>query len=81
MDPVRVLFEAFKATIPSWTLWLATAWVVLSFTPDVLTALSEAVAGDSQAGAVRLAAASLFVARLRTLVLPVIQSLWKDDGA
>lgn len=76
---MQVLFEAAKAmlnkALPSWTIWLGIIWAVLSGLPDVLTQVIGWFGEVTPDLTAKVVAASLFIARLRSIIGPVILGL------
>lgn len=76
---MNVLFEAARAmltkALPSWTVWLAAIWAVISGLPDVMTTVVGWFGEVTPELTAKVVAASLFVARLRSIVGPVILGL------
>lgn len=76
---MQVLFEAVKAmlnkALPSWTMWLGIIWAVISGLPDVLTTVVGWFGEVTPEVTAKVVAASLLVARLRSIAGPVILGL------
>lgn len=77
-DITKKLRDLFKRALPSWTLWLATIWALLSFTPELLSAIVEAFGSPGTETTTRVIAISLFLTRLRSIVGPVIRRMWDE---
>lgn len=76
---MQVLFEAAKAmlnkALPSWTVWLSVAWAVVSGLPDVLVQVVGWFGEVTPELTAKVVAASLLVARFRSIAQPVIEGL------
>lgn len=76
---MQALIEAAKAfltkSIPSWTMWLGVIWAVLSGIPDVLVTVVGWFGDVTPELTAKVVAVSLMIARLRSLVGPVVLAL------
>ena len=76
---MQVLFEAARAmlnrALPSWTVWLAVGWSVLSGLPELLNTIVGWFGPVTPDLTAKVVAASLFIARLRSIIGPVILGL------
>ncbi|CAB4130447.1 hypothetical protein UFOVP119_71 [uncultured Caudovirales phage] len=66
--------------LPSWTIWTGIGWAVLSQLPDVLNTVVGWVGPASPALAAKVVAATMIVARLKSIVGPVLSDLGVDTG-
>lgn len=78
MTPFETLKEFVKKVVPSWTLWLAVVWGILSVSPEVLSSVVEAFGEPGSVTTTRVVAATLFITRLRSIFMPVIASMWDN---
>ena len=76
---MSALFEAIKAilnkSLPSWTMWLGIIWAVISGLPDVMVTIVGWFGEVTPELTAKVVAASLMVARLRSIVQPVVEGL------
>lgn len=76
---MNVLFDTLKAllnkALPSWTVWLAVIWSVVSGLPDVLTTVVGWFGPVTPDLTAKVVAISLLIARFRSIVGPVIAGL------
>jgi len=76
---MQVLFEAAKAmlnrALPSWTVWLAVGWSVLSGLPEVLNTIVGWFGPVTSDLTAKVVAITLLIARFRSIVAPVIEGL------
>lgn len=83
---MNVLFEAARQmlnkALPSWTMWLGVVWAIVSGLPDVLTTVVGWFGEVTPDLTAKVVAASLLIARLRSIAGPVILGLLgKSDEA
>lgn len=76
---MQALFEAARTilnkSLPSWTVWLSVAWAIMSGLPDVLVTVVSWFGDVTPEVTAKVVAASLLVARLRSIAGPVIMGL------
>ena len=83
---MQVLFEAARQmlnkALPSWTMWLGVVWAVISGLPDVLATVVGWFGEVTPEVTAKVVAASLLIARLRSIAGPVVLGLLgKSDEA
>lgn len=76
---MNILLDTVKAllnkALPSWTVWLAVIWAVLSGLPDVLTTVVGWFGPVTPDLTAKVVAVSLLIARFHSIVKPVIEGL------
>ena len=68
-------------TFKSWTVWAGILMSLLTLLPDVLNQVLSVVGTVSPALAVKVTAVILVVARLRSILLPILQNLGVKETA
>ena len=82
---MSILFATLRGilskALPSWTVWLAVAWSVLSGLPELLTTVVGWFGPVTPDLTAKVVAITLLIARFRSIVAPVVEGLLgKSDG-